>query len=176
MHNKHAIAAMLRGTRNGSIRQRKASTGIANATERPTVQARPGMMDSRNEKLATSMIKRSTKVAVIKRTSCLNCDSRIRTTMTASESAPDVSGRRSKVSQMKLSSPQVRAKAARAAGSDSNQIHIAKAAKWMAARRASAGRQPAAARRVVRLSTAGGMTHARRPRLPFAGAQPVIFL
>ena len=53
-------------------------------------------------------------------TLCLNCDSTIRMTISASDSAADVSGRRSSASQKKLSMPQVRTKAACAAGSDSD--------------------------------------------------------
>ena len=66
------------------------------------------MIVSRKENVARSMTITSTNVAVIIRTSCLNCDSMIRTTISANDSAADVIGRRSRASQKKLSAPQVR--------------------------------------------------------------------
>ena len=71
----------------------------------------------------------STKVAVIISTLCLNCDSTIRMAINVRESAAAVSGRRSSTSQKKLSTPQARMKAARAAGSSSNQSNRANAAR-----------------------------------------------
>ena len=64
-----------------------------------TCQPSPGMMLIRNEKVARSTTIRSTKVAVIISTPCLNCDSTIRMTISASESAAAVAGRRSTASQ-----------------------------------------------------------------------------
>ena len=76
----------------------------------------------RKENVARSMIIRSTNVAVIIRTACLNCDNAIRITISASDSAAAVIGRRSRNSQKKLSRPQVSANAIRAARSSSDQI------------------------------------------------------
>ncbi len=81
----------------------------------------------KNRKVAESMTIRSTNVAVIMSTLCLNCDNTTRMTISMSESAADVSGRRSRTSQKKLSRPQVRTKAARAAGSASDQSNMPKA-------------------------------------------------
>ena len=96
---------------------------IASTTASPTFQASPGMMIIRKENVARSMIMTSTNVAVIMRTSCLNCDSAIRMMISDSDSAAAVIGRRSRTSQKKLSRPQVRTKAARAARSASDQIN-----------------------------------------------------
>ena len=65
------------------------------------------MMAMRKENVARSMIITSTNVAVIIRTACLNCDNAIRMTISASDSAAAVIGRRSRTSQKKLSRPQV---------------------------------------------------------------------
>src|SRR5262245_5183649 len=114
----------------------------------------------KNPNVATSMIITSTNVAVIMRVLCLNCDNAIRMTITTSDSAAEVSGRRSKTSQKKLSTHQVRTNAARAAGSSSDQTNMPKATRWMAARSAKrpACRRWAAARRFFRSRMAGGMT------------------
>jgi hypothetical protein len=83
----------------------------------------------KNRNVATSITITSTKVAVIISTLCLNCDSTIRMAISKSESAADISGRRNSTSQKKLSTPQARMKAARAAGSASVQSNTAKAAR-----------------------------------------------
>ncbi len=87
------------------------------------------MVAARNETVATSMSITSTNVAVIITTPCLNCDSTIKMTTGASDSAAEVTGRRSRRSQKKLNAPQVRTNAARATGSASDQINMPKAAR-----------------------------------------------
>ena len=86
-------------------------------------------MASTNENVAVSMIIRSMKLAVIMSTSCLNCDTTVRSTTMTSESAADVIGRRSNASQKQLSRPQVRTNAACAVDSVSNEISIPSAAR-----------------------------------------------
>ena len=86
-------------------------------------------MVSRNEKVSTSMIITSTKVTVIIRMRCLKCDSSIKTTIIASDSAAAVSGRRSSTSQRQLSRPQESRKATAAATSRSDQISRPSAAR-----------------------------------------------
>ena len=161
---KHSIApatAGLRRTRNGSSRHSSTSSGIASSTARPTFQARPGMIVSRNEKVSTSMIITSTNVTVIIRMLCLNCDSRMRMTIIASDSAAEVTGRRSSTSQKKLSKPQVRTKAAAGTSPVSDQSSTPSAARWMAAssaiRRADRRSAATTARRFSRKATTGGM-------------------
>ena len=56
------------------------------------------------------MIIRSRKLAVIQMMSYLSRDTRIRTTIIASESAAEMAGRRNRTSQKKLSTPHVRQK------------------------------------------------------------------
>ena len=119
--------ARLRRTRNGSARHRKTDTGIVTATASASFKTRPGLTQMKNRKVAESMTIRSTNVAVIMSTLCLNCDNTTRMTMSMSESAADVSGRRSRISQKRLSRPQVRMKAARAASSASDQSNMPKA-------------------------------------------------
>src|SRR5713226_6472940 len=126
-----------RRTRNCSLCQASTSTGTASRTARPTFQARPGMIVTRNENVATSTIMTSTNVAVIIMTLCLNCDTRIKMTIIASDSAADVTGRRSSDSQKQLSRIQVSAKAACAARSASDHSQMANAARWTAARSAT---------------------------------------
>ena len=72
----------------------------------------------------------------------------------------DVTGRRSSTSQKKLSTPQVRTKAARAAGSVSDQTRQAER-RQMKGGKSTTGRrvgQVAVAKRFLRKRTAGGMT------------------
>ena len=123
------ITALPRRTRNGSLCHSSRRSGIASSTARPTFQARPGIMASTKENVARSMIIRSTNVAVIMSTSCLNCDTTVRMTTMPSDNAPAVSGRRSKASQKKLSRPQVRTNAACALGSTSKAISSPSAAR-----------------------------------------------
>jgi hypothetical protein len=133
----------------------------------------------RKETLPKSMTIRSTKVAVIISTPCLNCDSMIRTTSIASDNAADVSGRRNSRSQQQLRSPQVRTNAACAEGSDSNAISRPSAAACRASSSASRPAWPrsaaAAAMRCLSDNRAGGMTRvpARVPAMRFgADAEP----
>ena len=87
------------------------------------------MIAIRKENVERSTIIRSTNVAVIMTTPCLSCDSKIRVTINASDSAAAVIGRRSKASQKQLGAPQARTNAACAGGSDSDQTRMPKAAR-----------------------------------------------
>src|ERR1700730_4731210 len=120
----HPTSATLRRTRNGSNCHSRTSKEIISRMVIPTFQASPGMIVTRNKIVAKSMSMTSTKVAVIIRTSYLNRESTMRTTMSKSESAPDVDGRRSKASHKKLRKPQVNTNAARASPSASDQSKI----------------------------------------------------
>ena len=63
--------------------------------------------------MSASISMTSTKLALMIRMSCLNCDSRISTTIMMSDSDAATAGRRSTRSQTKLRSPQVSTKASR---------------------------------------------------------------
>jgi len=80
-----------------------------------------------------SMIMTSTKLAVMKRMSCLNRESKMRTMSITSDSAADRPGRRSTASQKKFRKPQARTKVVLATTSTSDHSMMAKAAIWMAA-------------------------------------------
>ncbi len=161
-------AAVLRRNRNGSNCHKSSVMRVASSAAVPTFQARPGTVTSTNEIVARSTSITSTNVAVIMRTLCLNRDSSVRMTISASDSAAAVSGRRNSTSQRQLSKPQARTKAACAAGSTSDEISRPKAARWIAARSAiwPAYRQSTVASRFFRSRTAGGMVGPRpRPGL-----------
>src|SRR5262249_8389161 len=137
-------------------------TGIASATASASFPTRSGLTFMKNKNVAASMSITSTKVAVIMRVPCLNCDNAIRMTISASDSAAEVAGRRSRTSQKKVSAAQVRTNAACADGSSSDQSNMPKAARWVAASaKRPAYRRSAAARRFFRSRTAGGMTRSR---------------
>ena len=150
--------ARLRRKRNVSTRQRTSHSGIVSATASASFNTRPKLTLMKNRNVAKSMSIRSTTLAVIISVLCLNCDNTIRITMNASESTAEVSGRRSKASQKKLSTPQARRKAARAVGSSSDQSKMPKAAKCSAARNTRlTARRRLAARRFLRSVRAVGM-------------------
>ncbi len=143
--------ARLRRKRNLSMRQRTSHSGIVSARANASFHTRPKLTLMKKRNVAKSMSITSTKVAVIISVLCLNCDNTMRMTITTSESAAEVSGRRTNTSQKRLSTPQVRRKAARAAGSSSDQSKMPKAMRWRAARSARlAARRRSAARRFFR--------------------------
>ena len=111
------------------MRHRSTHTGIATATTSASFKTKPGLTRIKNRKVAKSMTITSTKVAVIISALCLNCDSKMRMTISMSEGAAAVSGRRISTSQKQLSAPQKRMKAARAAGSSSDQSNTTRAAR-----------------------------------------------
>src|SRR5262249_24518083 len=77
------------------------------------------------------MIMMSTKLAVMNRRSYLNRESRMRTTIMASDVAADRAGRPRMVSQTKFRKPQARTKIALATTSASDHSMMAKAAIWI---------------------------------------------
>jgi hypothetical protein len=116
------MTAVPRRIRKGSSSHSRSSAGAASSTATPSFQASPGTIVSRNEKVSRSMIITSTKVMVIISIVCLKCDSRMRVTISANDSAAAVIGRRSSASNRKLSKPQVRTKATADASSRSDPI------------------------------------------------------
>ncbi len=70
-----------------------------------TDQRRLGKIVNRNAAVSRSITIRSTKFAVICTMSCLSRDSRISTTTSVSDSAPDKAGRRSSAIQKKFRMP-----------------------------------------------------------------------
>jgi hypothetical protein len=91
---------------------------------------RSGIVVTKKRIVSLSMIQTSRKFAVIEMMSYLSRDSRIRTTIITSDSAADTAGRRSKVSQKKLSRPQNRRKTAFRTIEASLQAMSASAARW----------------------------------------------
>ena len=127
---------------------------------------RSGFTASRKLIVSTLMIIRSRKLAVIQMMSYLSRDTRIRTTIIANESAPAMTGRRSKASQKKLSTPHVRQKMSFGTKPTSLQTMSDSAARCSAAISAI-GNVPrgvtasGAAGRLVRNARDGGMAAAR---------------
>src|SRR5512145_350397 len=116
------------------------------------------------------MIIRSRKFAVIQMISYLSRDSRIRTTMIASERPAATAGRRSSASQKKLSRPQVRQKTTLDTNAASLQTMRANAARCSAAINAMRSVQPevtvsGAAQRLVREAMEGGMASGPCPAM-----------
>src|SRR5260370_10027592 len=79
------------------------------------------------------MMMTSTKLAVMKRMSCLNGESEMREMTSESDGGGDRAGRRSTASQKKFRKPQARMKMVLAMKSTSDHSMMAKAAIWMAA-------------------------------------------
>ena len=115
--------------------------------------------------MSALMIIRSRKLAVIQMMSYLSRDARIRTTIIASESAADTTGRRNKASQKKLSTPHVSQKMSFGTKPTSLQSMRTSAARCSAAISASANvparHASGAAWRLVRNARNGGMAAAR---------------
>ena len=100
-------SACRRRTRRGSKYQISASAIRPSVAAIATLAPSCGKMFIRNAMVSASITIRSTKFTVISSTSCLNCDSRIRTARQASDSAAATAGRRSSSSKPALSRPQV---------------------------------------------------------------------
>ena len=82
-------------TRTGSSHQNSTSSGSTMPAAAATFAARPGKIVSRKEAVSASISMTSTKLALMIRMSCLNCDSRISTTTMMSDSDAATDGRRS---------------------------------------------------------------------------------
>ena len=104
--------------------------------------------------MSRSITIRSTKFAVICTMSCLSRDSRISTTTSVSDSAPDSAGRRSNVIQKKFRIPHDSRKPVREAKSVSVSSITASAARWGAAT-ASSRQMPTAAKPVEAAAAEG---------------------
>ena len=120
--------------------------------------------------LSKSTIMTSRKLTVISRTPCLNCDSRISATISASVSAAAAIGRRSSTSSTKLSRPQVRTKASRGHQTDLGPQQDAERRKMKRGEAAPTPNderppEPAAGNERVRKASAGGMFTVPRPGL-----------
>ena len=120
-------AAIRNRTRKGSSHQNNMSSGSANPAAAPTLAASPGKTVSRNETVSASISMTSTKLALMIRMSCLNCDSRTRTTIMMSDSDAATAGRRNTRSQTKLRRPQLSAKASAGTRSSSVRNRMASA-------------------------------------------------
>ncbi len=92
--------------RNGSSHHSAYIRGIVTKAAPITDQRRLGKIVKRNAAVSRSITIRSTKFAVICTMSCLSRDSRISTTTSVSDSAPDSAGRRNSVIQKKFRMPQ----------------------------------------------------------------------
>ena len=80
------------------------------STAKATFADRSGRTDSRKLTVSALMIHTSKKLAVIQMMSCFSRDSRINAITVASDNAAETAGRRSSISQKKLTRPQVNRK------------------------------------------------------------------
>src|SRR5262249_8406794 len=164
------VAAVRRRTRNASTNQRSVSAGSTSARARRTFPKRWGLIASRKVTVSLLMIIASRKLAVIRMISYLSCDSRIRMTITTSDSAADTAGRRNTASQKKLSRPQVRQNTTFCRTATSLQSMRPSAAKWSGVmsriRRMPAGVAASdAAQRLVTNAMEGGMASGPCPAM-----------
>src|SRR3954454_841872 len=93
------VSAKPRRTRNGSKRQISHNSGTATRPATANCICNRGNTDSRNENVSRSMIRKSRNVSVNCRMPNLKCDSAIRITIKASESAAQTPGRCSTASR-----------------------------------------------------------------------------